>query len=432
MGNEENEYKELIDEVSKKFNYDEELSNVLNRVTNVVLDGKSSEEKKIFFRMLNHTPIFVLPYDTKVTEDELVEEHIGNVNPHIQEEKVDIGAYGETVPAGAFISEVILDENLNVTGTKQFLFVKRVANFTERGKKVCEMFGTDINIQHLIHELGHAENAEINQYTMDGNTLVQRVGTARIKSEITEISEGKYLKKETGRTGLMLEEAINTNEEQEKLCKYLGIDADTLAQLYKDNMLVPSNYQGLMSDMTEHLRQKTDVEALRMWRLTGDDKYIDTINRAMQQTDPYKKRIDDTQYMRDKRDLFSTPTSEKMKNFFEKYNKDFFPDKTNMTPMELLDNCLLQCFDIKTHNFYAFDPSSQEAMNKYRDCVQCVLKEGYVLINQAANNLEKGTISMKSLAKNALENNITEEEVKAISTDKNSQRINNDKNIDIE
>lgn len=428
MWNESNKYKELIDEISKKFNYDKELSDVLNRVTEGILDGKSEDEKNIFFKMLSHTPIVVLPYDTRVNEDEIVEEYIGNVNPHIQDEKVDIGAYGESVPAGAFVSEAILDENLNITGTKQFLFVKRVANFTERGKKVCEMFGTDINIQHLIHELGHAENAEINQYTMEGNTLVQRVGTANIKSEIKKIGDGKYIKKEIGRTGLMLEEGINTNEEQEKLCKYLEIDQEALRQLYRDNILGQSDYQGLMSDITKHFMERTDAEAIRMWRLTGDSKYIDTINRAMQQTDPYKKRNDDTEYIKDKRKIFSTPISERMKSFFEKYNKDFFPDKSNMTPIELLDNCLLQCFDIKTHNFYAFDPSSEEAMSKYKECVQSVIKEGYVLINQTSNNLEKSTISMKSLTKNALKDKLTEEEVIAAGTDRNEQDINNKTN----
>lgn len=424
-----NEYSEIIDEISQKFGYDEDLTKTLKRVTSAMIDGKSDYEKQTFYKMLGHTPIVVLPYDTKVTEEELNEKYLGNINPHIKDEEVDEGAYGEAIPDGAFVTEAILDENLNLKGNKQYLFIKRLANFTTRGKEICDMFGTDINVQHLIHELGHAQNAEIDQYKMDGNTLSLRVGTSVRKSVLTKVDEGKYLRKEISRKGLMLEEAINTNEEQEAMCRYLGVDKEEVSQLYKNFMLVPSNYQGLMSDMTEHLRNKVNPEALRMWRLTGDNKYIEKISKAMEQTDLYKERNGDTERMREKRQIFSTPTDEKMKSFFEKYDKDFFPDKTNMTPMDLLDNCLLQCFDIKTHSFKAFNPSSKEAMDKYRDSIQAVLREGYVLINQATRVMENDKVSIKSLTKNALEKNITEEEVKAVHVDKNEPN-KNEQNID--
>lgn len=407
------EYDEIVAEVSQKYGYEKEFSDVLKKVMGVMLDDKPEEEKQIFYRMLQHTPIVVLPHHSKLTEDELMEMYIGNVNPHIEEKDVNLGSYGAVEPSGAFCTEAILDENLKLIGEKQFIYIRRQNN-----NKFQELFDTDINIPHLIHELGHAVNSEINEYSMEDNVLIQRAGTGKFKSQITKTSEGKYIKEEIGRTGLMIEEALNTNEEQECVCKYLGITKDELSNLYKNGTISTSNYMGLMSEMTEHLLTKTSAEDIKKWRLTGDYRYIESINEALSHTAPYIKRADETKHIKNKRALFSNPLNPKMETFFKDYYDDFFADRSNMTPMELLDNCLLQCLDLKTHRLAVFNSFSDVEMDRYQDITKSVLTEGYVLINQAAMELEKNKTSIRSLTKNALQENITEEEMNNLKKDR--------------
>ena len=57
------EYKQIIEEVSQKYGYQEELQNVLSKILPAMLDTATYEEKQIFYRMLKHTPIVIISKD---------------------------------------------------------------------------------------------------------------------------------------------------------------------------------------------------------------------------------------------------------------------------------------------------------------------------------------------------------------------------------
>lgn len=409
VGKYNKEYNGIINEITEKYGYTEDLSNTLRKIMPGMLDDLTSDERQSFYKMLKHTQIVIVPEDSRITDKELQEKYLGNVNPHIETEEVDIGEYGKTAPAGAFVSEPIIDENLKLEGVKQFLYVGAFdttkLNMPSR-QKHYELFGTGIHVNHLVHELGHAFVSEKEPYSIEDDVIIQRCGTGKIKSKITSLGNGKYSIKEISREGLMLEEALNTNFEEKSISKILGISLEETKKLYRGNerIFLPSNYQGLMSEMTEYMQEKFLPDEIWKWRLTGDKDTLDKINEVMSETKEYKTRNEETEHLNNKKEIFATPESKKMAELFEKYHSDFFPNKNNMTPMQIIDNCLLQCFNITT-NKMAFPLGN--GLEKYSAVINSIIRDGYVLINQTADIIKEKS---KNIAINTLTKKVLKDE----------------------
>ena len=419
------EFDNIIAEIKEKFNYSDDLTNILRKILPAMLDDKdiSEEERHLFYKMLRHTPIEVIEEGSGITSQDLRKKHIKAENLKI--EGMDGGEYSKQEAAGAVVSEPIINENKQIVGIEQFLYVKSFDTskiLTETQKKYYEMFGTGIQVSHLIHELGHAWAAEKQAYVINGDILTERVGAAEIKYKLENLENGKFLKKEISREGLMTEESLNTNLEEKSVAKYLGISLEEAKKLYKvDGVFVPSAYQGLMSEITEYLTLKTMPEEINKWRLDGDKSALKNINEIMSQTKEYFYRSKETDDVKKKKELFSNPQGDRMSDLFKKYQNDFFPDKSNMTPMEIIDNCLLQCFNIKT-NQWIFP------IEKYSDIVKSILPDAYILINQTSEIIEErkktNGINIDVFIKKALKEGIRTEDINELD-EENTERINN-------
>ena len=84
------ESKKIIDEVSEKYGYsitdepgNDSLRTVLLKAVPIMLKDTDGEERKLFFDMLQHTPIEITENLTQEKYDELEKKYIGNPNPHI-------------------------------------------------------------------------------------------------------------------------------------------------------------------------------------------------------------------------------------------------------------------------------------------------------------------------------------------------------------
>lgn len=155
------ETKDIVEEICEKYGYDSEdkegndsLKTVLLKAIPAMLKNTKPKEIQIFYKMLRHTPIVITENITREGLDKLKEQYIGNINPHIVNDNTQkselMGAYGKKVGDGAYVSEPIIDENMQVIGKKSFIYIQKVQ------EKQKEFLGTDINVPHLLHELGHA------------------------------------------------------------------------------------------------------------------------------------------------------------------------------------------------------------------------------------------------------------------------------------
>lgn len=384
------EYKKAIEKVSEKFKYEKDLINVLNKILPAMLDTASYEEKQLFYKMLEHTPIVVLPKEDLEKKRNILEKYKENPNKHIIELEEDLGEYSLQEPEGAFSSEPILDENLNLIGTKQYLYVTAFdTNKTlyDGEKKLFELFGTGINVPHLIHELGHAWVSEKDQYNIDKNgILTQRVGTAELKYKLEKQNDGTYTKKKISQIGLMLEEGLNTNMEDEAVARYLNINEENINELYRST-LVPSSYRGLQSNITNWLQMKTSKNLVRRWRILGEESSKKKLNDVMEQTQEYERRSELFSEGKKKIELFNNPQSKRLEDLFQRRHDEFFPDKTNMSGIEILDNVLLQCYNIKVNQMYFMGRNN--GLEYYKNIMQLISADGYYLINETGEKLKE-------------------------------------------
>ncbi len=388
------ENRKVLEDVCEKYGYSEELKSVLSKVMPAMLEGATYEERTLFYSMLRKTPIEIIPAESTITRSELSKKHFGEINPHIIDAETDIGEYGKTEPAGSFVREAELDDDLKIKGVRQYLFIRELSEKNEKNRRAIDLLGTKINVSHLIHELGHAWVSEKNGYELDDNgILTERTGTCKIKYQITPLENGKYERREISRTGLMLEESLNTNMEEESLARYLGLSREKTKLLYRaSGCLESSLYQGLMSEMSETLTERTKGRSLRSWRIEGNEKALEELNSVMMKTNEYQNRETGNEYFKDKAEIFEEKTregatNERLKRFLLRCKKDFFPNKKDMTPMEIIEATLRQCYDVKV-NQLTFDFSTEEKIEEYQKFVHSVLADGYLLIKDTDEYLK--------------------------------------------
>lgn len=384
------EVNDIVEEVCSKFGYDsndrennDSLKTVLSRVVTVMLKDSNQEDRNLFYQMLRHTPIVVTENLTREGYEKLKEQYIGNINPHIIEEDTSLGEYGKKIGAGAYVSEPIIDENLQVKGKKSFLYIQKVND----DKK--EFFGTDINVAHLIHELGHAWHAEKDEFVMqDDRTLRDRVGTSEFIYSFSKREDGRYIQRCDKTTGLMIEEGMNTIKEEQAMADYMNISLEEMQEKY-ESVLIQNNYQGYISSFMRYTLNELNKEDFENWRLYGSSESKAKIEGLMRRTQYWADREKDIlpssnsprNYGR-KRQIISRIPSEDVQEFFSQYEDVYFPDISQMSPLDKIENVLEQFFNMNMIK-YSID------IETYKEFIDCLGYEGYSLINQSSEVKKK-------------------------------------------
>ena len=384
------EINKVVNEVCEKFQYDstdkegnDSLKTVLLKICAVMLKDSNEEDRNLFYEMLRHTPIVVTENLTPEGYKHLEEKYIGNVNPHIVEEKSNVGEYGKNVGAGAYVSEPILDENLQLKGKKSFLYIQKVNNREQ------QFFGTDINVSHLIHELGHAWHAEKDQYTMlPNNTLKNRTGTAEFIYSFSKNPDGTYTMHTDKVSGLMLEEGMNTLCEEQAMADYMNISLEEMKNKYR-TVLIPSSYQGYIANFVSYMLQQLNSKDFEQWRMYGDSESKGRIESLMSRTKYWENReqdilptSDSPRNYNNKRQIIARMQGDSVQEFFKHYENIYFPDISQMSPLDKIENVLEQFYNMSLIK-YSID------LEDYKAFLNSLGYEGYSLINQSSDIKKK-------------------------------------------
>ena len=384
------EINKVVNEVCEKFQYDstdregnDSLKTVLIKICTVMLKDSNEEDRNLFYEMLRHTPIVITEGLTPEGYKRLEEKYIGNVNPHIVEEKSNVGEYGKNVGAGAYVSEPILDENLQLKGKKSFLYIQKVNNREQ------QFFGTDINVSHLIHELGHAWHAEKDQYTMlPNNTLKNRTGTAEFIYSFSKNPDGTYTMHTDKVSGLMLEEGMNTLCEEQAMADYMNISLEEMKDKYR-TVLIPSSYQGYIANFVSYMLQQLNRQDFEQWRMYGDSESKGRIESLMSRTKYWKNReqdilptSDSPRNYNNKRQIIARMQGDSVQEFFKHYENIYFPDISQMSPLDKIENVLEQFYNMSLIK-YSID------LEDYKAFLNSLGYEGYSLINQSSDIKKK-------------------------------------------
>lgn len=384
------EINKVVNEVCEKFQYDstdregnDSLKTVLIKICTVMLKDSNEEDRNLFYEMLRHTPIVVTENLTPEGYKRLEKKYIGNVNPHIVEEKSNVGEYGKNVGAGAYVSEPILDENLQLKGKKSFLYIQKVNNREQ------QFFGTDINVSHLIHELGHAWHAEKDQYTMlPNNTLKNRTGTAEFIYSFSKNPDGTYTMHTDKVSGLMLEEGMNTLCEEQAMANYMNISLEEMKDKYR-TVLIPSSYQGYIANFVSYMLQQLNSKDFEQWRMYGDSESKGRIESLMSRTKYWENReqdilptSDSPRNYNNKRQIIAKMQGDSVQEFFKHYENIYFPDISQMSPLDKIENVLEQFYNMSLIK-YSID------LEDYKAFLNSLGYEGYSLINQSSDIKKK-------------------------------------------
>lgn len=202
---------------------------------------------------------------------------------------------------------------------------------------------------------------------------------------------GKIFQKCNKITGLFIEEAMNTIDEENAMANYLGISKEEIRKLYGDK-LTESIYQGSMAGAMKYLLENTSRDDFNKWRLYHDESYIEEIEKLMEKTEFWKHREEDIKPNSESRRNYARK-QEILDNYqnpiaaeFFKSNKDvFFPDISKMTPIDKIDNTLEQffCYRKKALLLYSISPENCSSL------IEQIAHEIYPLINQTADLIKR-------------------------------------------
>lgn len=404
---------ESIDLVGKKYGYDDELISVLKRCIPAMAEGKSEEDVKLLMDTLDRVQIYTFEQQpTKEQVDAITEEKINGRNQNVKEESYDLGEYGNGVAPGAYVNQPIFDDNMNIVDRVGFLYTTNLYSQGETAK----FYGTKINLSHLIHELGHAWAAQKGEFEQEENgDYTMNVGAVHYTNKV---DRDKRTVVETGVSGLYVEEALNSIEEEKTLLNVLGI-----SNLNEIPGYVRSQYLGDMSDMMKHYIEKLGVPAFEKIRIQKDKSKLGELQDVFDQTG-YKEEMNTPEYYNKKREIFekykntdmSDMAKQRIRGHLEKYDDLYFSAHESKDFLEHLDTVLHQMYNFKSIK-YSYDIYKDEIKQVYIDTHVAMLKEGYIPVNRAADIIEKSKkqenkqVTLSSLAREALETNIRKEEL---------------------
>lgn len=140
-----------------------------------------------------------------------------------------------------------------------------VYHVCKKNSQLREIYGTDINLSYLIHELGHAIAARKDEFVQnEDGSITNNIGAIEISSIV---DKDKKEVKDVDYSGIFMEETLNTIEEERVLCDVLNIE--NVKELYSKGY-VPSNYQGLIVDIMKSYIEKFGAENFDIFRILKD------------------------------------------------------------------------------------------------------------------------------------------------------------------
>lgn len=200
-------YQKFLDDLRKKYNYDDNLINAIKISIVAMVDTYEEENINKILNLFYNTRIFSTGDMSKESRDKIRKTVLGESNSDIVEDLDNV--YGTNIDPGAFYSyEAIYDENMDVVGEKRWIVVNDLSGkVNEEGYK--KLFDTSINMPYFLHELNHAYAMQTPIYEKNNNEITSKHGMFKntIKYDIS--TDNKKHVKDIDNQGIITEEMIN-------------------------------------------------------------------------------------------------------------------------------------------------------------------------------------------------------------------------------
>lgn len=212
----------LIEEVSNKYGYNEELKIAIGLTIPLMVKEYGIDKLDDIYNLFRNTKIIATSDISKEHREAIEKEMIGVANSHIIDKNDDNPYQSDKDPGSYYSYQAIYDENMNVAGEVRWLVVKDMGS-SYNGEDYKNMFGTTVNMPYFIHEMGHAFAMQNPTYRKEGNKIYTKHGmyeeviSFEQKDDKVEIDSDSL-------NSVILEEAINEKQTQDMLVELMGVD----------------------------------------------------------------------------------------------------------------------------------------------------------------------------------------------------------------
>ena len=407
------EINEYIDNIGNKYNYSTELIDALKKCIPVMICDKSEEDVALLMSTLERVQIYTFDDQPKKEEiNYILENKLDGRNKHVKWITLNRGEYDNTTSPSAYVNEPVFDENMNIIDRVGFIYLKNLRENSE----TANFYGTKINMSYLIHELGHAWAAQKDEFLQDPNgNYTMSVGTSKTKGKVDRKT---HTVEETNVTGLYVEEALNSIEEEDSLYRIYGVNN------FKDipNYL-ESEYQGPMTVMMRYFIEKLGFDYIKNIRYQKDYSKIEILEKVFKETD-FFKIVHNPDYFKRKKEVIdsaqntsmSENSKERVKKFFNKYNKLYMSLHVENGFLEHIDKVMEQLYNFSSIK-YSYNIFNEDMNQAYQQTLLSILKEGYIPINEMYDIIEinkKKENKINEIIKEAIDNKIRTGEIEVV------------------
>lgn len=351
-------YQKFLDDLRKKYNYDDNLINAIKISIVAMVDTYGEENINKILNLFYNTRIFSTGDMSKESRDKIRKTVLGESNSDIVEDLDNV--YGTNIDPGAFYSyEAIYDENMDVVGEKRRIVVNDLSGkVNEEGYK--KLFNTSINMPYFLHELNHAYAMQTPIYEKNNNEITSKHGMFKntIKYDIS--TDNKKHVKDIDNQGIITEEMINEMYTQRQLIKILNKSKYEEVENELNNINhVSTSYNSLLIMFANELENLIGKERLSDYREKNDFSVIKEFNDIVKNSEIAKKYIGTT----DAFEYFSSKCYELFDLSLHKYQMDI--DKYKLESYKIMVDvfapiCAYKEVKYGTSNLEKYENSREE------------------------------------------------------------------------
>ena len=278
------DYESLVNEVSSKYGYNEELQIAIRLTLPLMVKQYGEERISDICDLFRNTRIFATNDMSAKNREHMEEIMLNGANSHLV---IDDGEdpYQTDIDPGSYYSyQAIYDEEMNVVGEARWVAVKDMEG-TLNCEQYKNLFGTTINMPYFIHEINHAFAMQNPTYRKEGDRIFAKHGM--VEQEFLFAShDGKIELKDDMTNNIIIEEAINEKITQDMLLELMRVsEYSEVARMLQDINHVSSSYSPVLISLAEKMENILGKEALLNWRKDNDVNVLRDFNMTAVQSD---------------------------------------------------------------------------------------------------------------------------------------------------
>ena len=276
-------YNEFIDDICKKYNYDDNLRKSIELAFSLMMEEYSDLEgiKRVF----STVRIFSVFDMSKETLDDIENIMMAGVNENIVFEEEN--AY-ENSSAGAFYRYVpLFDTDMNLMGEVKYLVARDMSKLIN-GNGYMDLFGTTINIPYFLHELNHAYAMLNPIYEIKGNRIYSKHGMFETIQQI-EKNNNSIKIFDVEQDYIIMEEIINEWITHKMLCSFFKVEHyNDVYYILQNINHAPAVYTGHMVDfLARYFEFAIGKDNLMRYRKDNDYSVIKKFNLVARESELY-------------------------------------------------------------------------------------------------------------------------------------------------